>query len=65
LKIVTLYGNDGNVVEEVRIDGNLPKVILWGLDLGTRRVFLHDKGSRYAEVSWYWAPLSSYAGIGA
>ena len=64
MKTVTLHDQAGNVVEEVRISGNLPKVVLWGIDIGRRRVFLLDKGTNYRETSWFQAPLTSYAGIG-
>ncbi|PYV69895.1 MAG: hypothetical protein DMG96_32755 [Acidobacteria bacterium] len=50
-KTVTLYDQAGNIVETVPIDGNLPEVMLWGLDLGNRRVFLKQKGGNYCETS--------------
>jgi len=62
-KMVTLYDQAGNVVEEVQVSGNLPKVVLWGIDIGRRRVFLLDKGTNYRETSWFQAPMPYMVGI--
>jgi hypothetical protein len=62
-KTVTLYDQAGNVVETVPIDGNLPEVVLWGCDIGRRRVFLKQKGGNYRETSWVQAPMPYLVGV--